>query len=386
MRSPFRLLCIVAIAALAAGCSGANQSSLVPTQSGPSSTNAARHAPVAASAEQRAAMVARLNAAFSKQLKANDFPKAKLAMQPSAFSLSPPNFSKGGVHTQASNGGNNGAWGYALSAGSGFTGIEGFNSLYPGQNDEVPVTNCNVAFTYCVNITPLPPQNNTFLAMPVNFPPGGSCLVTGSAYTGKNPATNPPPNGTHSLFLITDLCHSFTIALQYTWKQMLTLGYVTPASLPNPFQNEYAVQVYTTDQSPSATSVWNAALYNWNTGTWDQVFSTTGLGSNFFGAAAWLQFPFKAGFCPPLPENTIGSFTPSGLQMFSNDIHLFNPFTQSLDELQSGVNATWVPPNPNVLTCFLPQHDGHDLYIASQTGVPPASNPTGFQENTVFDF
>ncbi len=177
------------------------------------------------------------------------------------------------------------------------------------------------------------------LAAPVTFPPGGSCLASGSVALNAG-------SGVSTYFVVFDLCGKgiggpALIPIDITFQAK----YVTNNAQGLP---SYTTIVGTPDRTPTTNSTWYVLLYNNQSATWEVAGHEKGLNAGKFGLSAYVSF-YQPGACP------------SGLPtLVASSVQLFNAGSGQFESIVPAMTGTTTSAeNPGASAqCFLPDSSG----------------------------
>lgn len=217
--------------------------------------------------------------------------------------------------------------------------------------------------TLSLSLPPNATHSQTLFA-PTTRPPNGGCLEVGTAYT-----TEVGSKVTSAALYVFDFCS----ASQPNWG----ISPIPPSGSPQfpiddaflntyTFQSklgirEYTVIIYTEDKTISSTSLWFAKLRNYATGSWDELYRSTG--QRIADPRGWSIFEtwYQKGLCDEsIP--TLGA----------DSIRYLNSTTNNWDDLQASMgsltNTVDIGGSLNQ-NCFVDDSTGKASYAISPTSV-----------------
>lgn len=347
----------LAIAGLAAGCSGSSPSvptALVPTAAKPAGPAAQGHLVMKRMPQSQYEAVSKvINAAIQRRATSS------------------------GIRTQAFASGIPGGFGYTTSTSQPAAGGPGYPSTpYSGMT----------GFMTAYLVSPTPANGNAFslrgvnsstignhspvdhafqsLYMPVNLAPGGACLIPYVAYTSDS-------YNVENYFGILDECDHTLSATDLS--DMATNGYITGDSNKTYGGNqiEYQVGQYPAN-STGTVGTWYVNLRYWNSA---QTYYTVAQSSdrvgvprndvsldNGAGGTFYLENelqPQQSG-CPRLPGSSLSS---TGVSLLNTSTQLYEPLAAS--GMPGGGFSGFIAPDLSKLTCFVPTNESGTAYYSS---------------------
>jgi hypothetical protein len=134
---------------------------------------------------------------------------------------------------------------------------------------------------------------------PYLSPTNGSCLTVGILYADMG-------SGTTASLVAKDTCANtvlYSTPITSSFVSTYVQQFVTPANVTVPV---IKVLVYTSDPTPTASSTWNAYLYDLTTQAYDLVATRKGISTTLAGGTLWTS-SIRTGSCPVLPQISVVS-------------------------------------------------------------------------------
>ncbi len=208
---------------------------------------------------------------------------------------------------------------------------------------------------------------------PYLAPTNGSCLTVGILYADMG-------SGTTASLVAKDTCANtvlYSTPITSSFASKYIQQDVTPANVTVPILK---VLVYTSDPTPTASSTWNAYLYDLSTQAYDLVATRKGISTTLAGGTLWTS-SIRTGSCPVLPQiSVVSSYLYDGANQTYTAVAPSLTGTTSTP-LPTASDSCFKSAKPPATFTFVLAHPNDMWNVVSATAAP---SPTPVPTSTPF--